>query len=58
MRVIPYHLNFEKAFKLIFVNKSLVCIPVWIEQKKLLNLGFGIFEEVREEGVIILSDRF
>ena len=38
--------KFENAFKLKFVNESLVCIPVWIEQKKLLILGFGIFEKV------------
>ena len=37
------HLRFEKAIKLTFVNQSLVCIPVWIEQIKLLILGFGIF---------------
>ena len=40
------HIKVKKTFKLTFVNKSLVCIPVWIEQKKLLILGFGIFEKV------------
>ena len=37
------HLKFEKAIILTFVNPSLVFIPGWIEQKKLLILGFGIF---------------
>ena len=36
-------LKFEKAIILTFVNPSLVSIPGWIEQKKLLVLGFGIF---------------
>ena len=38
--------KFENAFKLKFVDESLVCISVWIEQKKLLILGLGIFEKV------------
>ena len=40
------HLKFEKAIILTFVNPSLVFIPGWIEQKKLLILGFGTFVKV------------
>ena len=39
-------MKFEKAIILTFVNPSLVSIPGWIEQKKLLILGFGIFGKV------------
>ena len=39
-------MKFEKAITLTFVNPSLVSIPGWIEQKKLLVLGFGIFGKV------------
>ena len=39
-------LKFEKAITLRFVNLSLVYIPGWIEQKILIDLGFGIFRKV------------
>ena len=46
MRHKAIHFKFEKVIKLTFLNQSLVCIPVWIEQIKPLILGFGIFEKV------------